>query len=131
MHPAHVPFVVKAQAALGHWRGHARPGGGLFGHHDGVGRLFAHRGVQFAQEGHGFQVFAATVYVGDPFAGLAAVVAVEHGGHRVHAQPVNMKFPQPVHGAGDHEGFDFGAAQVVDQRVPVGVIAFARVGVFV
>ena len=62
---------------------------------------------------------------------LAAVVAVEHGGHGVHPQAVHAKALQPVQRIADQVVAHLRAAQVADQRVPVGVEAFARVGVFV
>ncbi|KAG0739905.1 hypothetical protein G6F24_017194 [Rhizopus arrhizus] len=58
VHPAHVPFVVKAQAAFWHRGGHAGPGSGFLGHDDGVRFLFADGGVQLLQELDGLQVLA-------------------------------------------------------------------------
>ena len=47
-------------------------------------------GVEVPQEGDRFEVLAAAVDVGHPFAGLAAVVAIQHRGHRIHAQAVDV-----------------------------------------
>ncbi len=62
---------------------------------------------------------------------LAAVVAVEHGGHRIHAQAVDAESLDPVQRVAHKVVADLGAAIVVDQRVPVLMEALARVGVFV
>ncbi len=67
----------------------------------------------------------------NPLAGLAAVVAVQHRRHRVYAQSIDAIALQPVQRIGDEKVAHFGAAEVVDQRVPVLVKTFARVGIFV
>ena len=43
VHPAHVPFVVKAQAAYFHRFGHQGPGRGFFRYHQGLGMLCKER----------------------------------------------------------------------------------------
>ena len=131
VHPAHVPFVVKAQSARRRGARHGRKRGRLFGHRDGLRPLGADDLVQAFQKGDGFQVLAAAVDVGNPFAGLAAVVAVKHRRHRIDAQPINPKTLQPVQRIANQKIAHFGAAQVVDQRVPVVVEPLTRVGVFV
>ncbi|MCY1234252.1 hypothetical protein D9M72_468280 [compost metagenome] len=100
VHPAHVPLEVEAKPAAGDAGGHAGPRGGFFGDGQRTGAAFVDHGVQFAQEVDGFQVFPAAETVRHPLAGLAAVVAVEHGCHRVHAQAVGMEVLQPVQRAG-------------------------------
>ena len=135
VHPAHIPFEVKAQATAGQIgrrrAAHAGEGGGLFGNHQRAGPLHADLVVQAAQEFHGLQVFAPAVAVGYPLAGATAVVAVEHGRHGVHPQAVNAKTLQPVEGVADQKVAHLGAAEVVDQRVPVLVETFFGVGVFI
>ncbi len=78
-----------------------------------------------------FEVLAPALCVGDPLAGVARVVAVEHRGHRIDAQAIDAELLDPVERAADEEVLHLVAAEVVDQRVPVLVEAFARVGVFV
>ena len=135
VHPAHIPFEVKAQAATGQVRrrraAHAGKGGGLFGNHQSARPLHADLVVQAAQELHGLQVFAPAVAVGYPLAGATAVVAVKHGRHGVHPQAVDTKMLQPIEGVADQKVAHLGAAEVVDQRVPVLVKTFFGVGVFV
>ena len=53
--------------------------------------------IQGTQEVHRVEILPAAVAVGDPFTGLAAVVEVEHRGHGVHAQGVDMKTIEPEH----------------------------------
>ena len=107
VHPAHVPLQVEAQAALVHRVGHQGPGGGLLGDHQHVGVGDKDVGVEGAQEVDGLQILVAAVLVGHPLAALAAVVQVEHGGHGVHPQAVDVVLLQPEEGGGEQEGADF------------------------
>ena len=131
VHPAHVPLVGKAQPAFAGRPADPGPGSGLLGDHQRAGHLQVHHVVEVAEEVDGLQVFAAAVAVGNPFAGLSGIVPVEHRGHGVHAQPVNMESAQPVEGRGEHETVHLGASEVVDVGVPVAVKALEGVGVFV
>ena len=131
VHPAHVPFVMKAQAACVGGARNAGKGGGFFRDGDGLRALAANHLVHAFQEIDGFEVFAAAQPVGKPFTGLAAVVAVQHGGHRIDAQAIDAKALQPVQAVADQKIAHLGAAQVVDQRIPVVVESFARIGVFI
>ena len=80
-----------------------------------------------AQEADGLQVLAPAVDVGHPLARLAAVVAIEHRGDRIDAQPVDVEMLEPVQRARDQEALHLAAAEIVDQRVPVLVEALARI----
>ena len=131
VHPAQVPLVMKTQATEPGRRRHAGERSGLFGHGDGAGHVLAQHAVEFAHKGDGFVVFSPAVAVGNPLAGAAAVVAVKHGGHGVHAQAVQAIALGPEQGAADQKIAHFAPAQVVDQGVPVAVHAFARVGVLI
>ena len=131
VHPAHVPFVIEPQATLLGRLADARPGRGLFGNHQGARGFKGNHVVQVPQEVDGFQVLATAMAVGHPFTGLARIIAIQHGGHCVHAQAIDVEMLEPVQGRREHETVDLGAAQVVDQRVPVLVKAFQGVGVFV
>ncbi len=82
---------------------HLRPRGGFL--RDGRGSRVAavDHLVQPPQEGERFQVLPAPELVGHPLAGLARVVPVDHGGDRVHPQPVDVVALQPEHRVGDEE----------------------------
>ncbi|KAF1029383.1 MAG: hypothetical protein GAK37_01794 [Pseudomonas sp.] len=131
VHPAHVPFVTEPQAALPGGLAHARPGGGFLGDHQRAGRFQGDHVIEVAQKVDSLQVLAPAMTVGHPLAGLARIVAVKHRGHRIHPQAVDMKVFEPVQRRGQHEAVHLGAAQVVDQRVPVLVKPFQRVAVFI
>ena len=131
VHPAEVPLVPEAQSAGLRRSGHAREVGGLFCHAHGAWYQFAQHAVGFAQEFDGFKVFAAAVLVRDPLPLFAAVVAVNHGGHCIHTQGINAEALYPVQGVADQVVADFATTVVINQRVPVLVIAFARIAVFI
>ena len=87
--------------------------------------------VEFLEERDRRQVLSPAVLVGDPLAVLAAVVEVQHRGHRVDADSVDVVLVQPEQGVGDQEIADLVAAVVEDHACPSRVLALARIGVFV
>lgn len=127
VHPAHVPFVVEAQASLIRRPGHQRPGGGFFRHHKGLGLFPEHRRVQLPEEFHCFQVLPSPVFVGLPLAVLFPVVQVQHAGHRVDPETVEMVFLQPEQGTGYEEAPYFRPAVVEVHGVPV--LVFRQQGI--
>ena len=88
-------------------------------------------GVQVLEELDGLQILVAAVYVGQPLAGLAVVVQIEHGGHRVHPQAVHVVLLQPEHGRGEQEGAHLGPAEVEHVGAPLLMLPLPGVGVFV
>ena len=84
-----------------------------------------------AQEADRLEVFAAAVDVRDPLALAAAVVAIEHRGHGIDAQPVDVKMLQPVQRARDQKALHFAPAEIVDVGVPVVMEALARIEMLV
>ncbi len=88
-------------------------------------------GVQLLQERHRLEVLVAAVDVRRPLAVLPGVVEVEHRGHRVDPQAVDVELAQPVEGVGDEEVAHLGAAVVEHEGAPVGVLAALGVGVLV
>ena len=111
--------------------GDARPGGRLLGDRHDAGDALVGRGVDLLQERDRLEVLAAAVLVGQPLAGLARVVEVEHRGDGVDAQPVDVELLEPVQRVGDQEVAHLAAAEVEDERAPVRLLAAARVGVLV
>ena len=131
MHPAHVPLEIKTQAAqVGRPRDH-RPRGGLFGKGQESRVFQVDNLVEPLQEIHGLQVLAPAILVGNPLAFRAGVVEVQHAGHGIHAQAVDVIHIGQEHGVGEQEGPDFVAAVVENQRAPVLVLALARIGMLV
>ena len=122
IHPAHVPLVVEAQAAILRRIGHERPRSGLLGHHHHVGVVRLHGAVDLADKRAGVQILLGTVLVELLLTGIVnAKVEVQHAGHAVHAYAVHVEVLQPVQHIGDQEGADLAASEVKLVRAPVGV----------
>ena len=122
VHPAHVPLVVEAQAAVLRRIGHERPRGGLLGHHHHVGVVRLHGAVDLTDKRAGVQVLLGTVLVELLLPRIVnAKVEVQHAGHAVHANAVHMEVLEPVQHVGDQEGADLAAGEVKLVRAPVGV----------
>ena len=121
VHPAHVPFIIEAQAALVRRSGDHGPGGGFFRDHQGLGNIFKYRSIELAQKIHGFQVFPAAVLVGLPLSLLFPVIQIQHVGHGINPQPVQMELLQPEAGTGNQEALHFRAAVIKIHGIPVFV----------
>ena len=122
VHPAHVPLVVEAQAAVLRRIGHERPRGGLLGHHHHVGVVCLNGAVDLTDKCAGVQVLLGTVFVELLLAGIVdAKVEVQHAGHAVHAYAVHVEVLEPVQHVGDQEGADLAAGEIELARAPVGV----------
>ena len=130
VHPAHVPFVGKAQP-VGQRRGDAGPRRRFLGDDDGAGAALGHHGIEMAQEAHRLEVLAPAIDVGDPGVGRPAVVAIEHRRHRIDPQAVDMEALQPMQRARDQEALNLAPAEIVDVGVPVAVEALARIEMLV
>ena len=131
VHPAHVPLVAEAEAAEVHRLRHLRPVGRLFGDRDRAGLLGVECLVRPRQELDRAQILAPAIPIRYPFAGLSAVIEVEHGRDGVDAQTVDVIAIGPEQRVREQVVRHFGALEIVDQRVPVGLVALARIGMFV
>ena len=122
VHPAHVPLVVEAQAAV-LWRiGHERPRGGLLGHHHHVGVVCLHGAVDLTDKRAGVQVLLGSVLVELLLARIVdAKVEVQHAGHAIHANAVHVEVLEPIQHVGDQEGAYLTAGEIELMRAPVGV----------
>ena len=122
VHPAHVPLVVEAQAAVLRRIGHKRPRGGLLGHHHHVGVMRLYSAVDLANKRAGVQVLLGTVLVELLLARIVdAKVEVQHAGYAVHANAVNVEVLEPIQHIGDQEGTDLATGEVELVRAPVGM----------
>ncbi len=95
VHEAHVPLEAEAEPALvgrlrDLWPRRRFLGDG---HDAGMGAI--ELGVHLLQEVDRLQVFAPALLVGYPLALLARVIEVEHRGHRIDPQPVDVIFFRP------------------------------------
>ena len=113
---------MEAQAAVLRRIGYERPRGGLLGHHHHVGVVRLHGAVDLTDKRAGVQVLLGTILVEFLLARIVdAKVEVQHTGHTVHANAVNVEVLEPVQHVGDQERADFAAGEVELVRAPVGV----------
>ena len=131
MHPAHIPFEAETQTAKIGGARDGRPGSRFFGDGEGAGKSSMDDFIHVLNEGDGWEIFAAAKFVGNPLAGFAGVIEIEHGSDGVNAETVEVIFVEPEEGVGNQIVLDFVAAVVVDERAPVGMGALARIGVLV
>ena len=131
MHPAQVPFEVEAEPALRHRPADAEKGCGLLGDRDHSRRSLVTAQVELPQEGDRLQVVVAAQDVRLPVTGLARVVQVEHRGHRIDPESVDMELLQPVARVADQEVAHLGATEVEDEGSPVRMLASHPVGMLV
>ena len=132
VHPAHVPLEAEAEPAQVGGPRDARPGGRLLGRGDrrpARGRRAT--SLSSLRNATASRSSRPPNWLGTHSPSLARVVEVEHRGHGVDADAVDVVLAQPEQRVGDQEVADLVAAVVEDQRAPVGVRAAARVGVLV
>ena len=131
VHPAHVPLEVEAQAPIRRRARHHGPGRGFLGDHELVGVAAQNGLVELAQKGDGLQVFLAAVAVGLPLAVPAVVIQVQHGGHGVHPQTVDVVLLHPEQRAGHQKRFHLRHTVVEYHGAPFFVFPAAGVRVLV
>ena len=132
VHPAHVPLEAEAEAADVRRPRDARPGGRLLGGRDRRrARARATTSLSSLRNATASRSSRPPNSFGHPLARLARVVEVEHRRDGVDAQAVGVVLAQPVQRVGQQEVADLVAAEVEDERAPVGVRAAARVLVLV
>ena len=131
VHPAHVPFEAEAEPAQVRGTGDARPGRRLLGDRHRAGDPPVDGRVHLLQERDRLQVLPPAVDVGLPAALRAGVVEVEHRGHGVDPQAVDVELLEPEQRVRDQEVADLAPAEVEDVGAPVELLAAARVRVLV
>ena len=131
VHPSHVPLEREPEPAIGNRMRHTRPRRTLFGdgHDAGVQRV--HGVVQLLEERHRLEILAAAESVAHPLAGFTAVVEVQHRGHGVHTNAVDVKLLDPVQRIREQKVAYFMPRVVEDVRSPLRVLAKARILVLV
>ena len=131
IHPAHVPLVAEPKPAFMDRHRHARKCGAFLGHRHDPRRAAIGGRVHCLEKLDRFEVFAPAKFVGHPFAGRARIVAIEHRGHRIHAQAVEVILLEPEERVGEQVIRDLAPPVIVDQRVPVLMETLLGVGMFI
>src|SRR4030042_972867 len=131
VHPTHVPLHTKSEAAhISGSRPH-RPGGRFFSDGLHLRMVLIDGSVKAFDEIDGVDIFPSSVLVRNPLAFLPPVIEVEHGGHGVDPQTVDMIFFEPEESAADEKGFDFVSPVIEDITLPVGMISLLGIGMFI
>ncbi len=131
VHPAHVPFEAESQPAHVGGARNAGPRGRFLGNRQNAGVLQVRLQIEFLDERNGLQIFAAAKFVGNPIARLPAVIEVQHRGHGVDPQAIDVVLVEPKQGVAQQEIANFIATIVENERSPIGMFAAARIFVFV
>src|SRR3569833_1160213 len=87
--------------------------------------------IEMAQERDRLQVFLAAEFIGNPFAGAAAVVEIKHGCYCGDPQAVDVILVEPEQRTAREEVTHFVATVIEDGAVPFGVKAALGVGVLI
>ena len=90
-----------------------------------------HEAVHVTQEVDRLEVFAATKLVGHPLAFAPRVIEVQHRGHGVHTQPIDVVTLQPGQSRRRKEAAHLVAAIVENERAPIHVRTLPRIGVLI
>ena len=127
IHPAHVPFVIKAQSVILHISGDLRPGSRLFGNQQStIFTPLKHR-IQMLEKFHGLQILMAAINIGYPLTVIFAIIQIQHGSNRIHADSVCMILLCPEQGIGNEEILHLRPSVIIDQGSPVRMRALARI----
>src|SRR5438105_5169071 len=78
---------------------------------------------------NGLKIFTAAILIGNPLAGFARIIKIEHGSNGVYAEAVDVLLVESKESVGDQIILDLFRTVVVDERAPVRMSALPRVGV--
>ena len=125
VHEAHVPLEAEAEAAVIGWLRHAGVGGGFLRDRHAAGPRREHGRVELLQKGDCAEVDAAAVAVRRPFTVAPGVVEIQHRGHRVHADAVDVIAVEKRHGRRDEKALHLRHFIVENERAPLRVLGHA------
>jgi hypothetical protein len=83
------------------------------------------------QKGDRFEILPTTMHVRQPLPRLTTVVSIQHRGHGIDPQAVDPVALDPEQGIADQIITDFATTEVIDQRAPVLMHAFAWIGMLI
>ena len=126
MHEAHVPLEAEAETAVIGRLCHAGVGGRLLRNRHAAGPCREQGRVELLQKGDRAEVDVAAVAVGCPLAVAPGVVEVQHRGHRVHADAVDVVAVKKQHRRRDEKALHLRHGVVKNERAPFRVLSHAR-----
>src|SRR5271155_1094370 len=96
VHPAHVPLEAEAKTANVERTAYRWPRSGFFGDHQNARMSRVHTLIEHSDERDRVEVFAASIDIRNPLAGLSRVIEIKHRRNRVNANTIGMKLGEPV-----------------------------------
>jgi len=127
VHPAHVPLEAKPDPSRIDRAGYAGERSGLFGDDLDVRMIRVDASVQLAEEFEGLQVLPPSMDIRDPLPRSSGVVEVEHGGHGIDPQAIDVVRRQPMLRRGGQKAPHLVTSIIEDQALPVGMKSEARI----
>ena len=126
MHEAHVPLEAEAEPAVIGRLCHAGVGGRLLRDRHAAGPCREQGRVELLQKGDRAEIDVAAVAVGRPLAVAPGVVEVQHRGHRVHTDAVDVVAVKKQHRRRDEKALHLRHGVVKNERAPFRVLGHAR-----
>ena len=117
----HPQPVVKPNTTVDHRRADARHAAHLLGYGYGGGFHLLHQLVGQRQVGQSGTIHLPAEEKIGPHALGVAVVGIDHRGHPVEAEPVEMELLQPVADVGEQKTANLRLGVVEQHRIPIGV----------
>ena len=102
-----------------------------FGNHDNTRVLLVDHDVQLFYKFHRFEILIASVSIRHPLPCFSRVVQIQHRGHSIHSQTIDVVPIKPHQRTIDEEVFDFGTAIIKNPALPLRMISETRVFVVV
>ena len=134
VHPSHVPLKPKTQPTGTDRPCHAGKGRRFFSNRHNSRHLPIADGVGALQRGNHLVILTPAVFIGNPLAGGAAKISVQHRGHGIDPHAINVVFFQPIQRIRDQVIRHLDPAIIIDQRVPIrmeplpGIFVFIKCG---
>ena len=131
IHPAHIPLVVKAHATHINRLGNIWPGGGLLSNHQSLWILSKHGFIQLVEEIYSLQIAVAAMLIRLPLAILSAIIQIQHIGHSINAEAINMILIHPENSIGNQKALYLGTAIIKIGGTPASIICSLRIVGFI
>ena len=125
VHPAHVPLVSEAKAAVRYRMRDLRPCRGLLGDHHNVRIILRHDRIEVTDKVDRLKVIRAAVDIRNILG--SSVVSVEHTGYGVHTDTVKVEFLDPEDRVTDKEGLYFCLGVIKYECAPLLMLADTRI----
>ena len=131
VHPSHVPLHGKSQSAVFRSSGHLWPCCRFLCNNHGSVISSSHYCIQMFEEFDRFQILILSIDIRHPVACTAAIIQIQHGGHRIYTQSVNMELFYPVQSIGNQEILYFVLSIIKYLGSPIRMLALSWICIFI